>query len=69
MSFDILKTTISMPSCSPILAQLIRTVLLKEQRLVKNNRFRMSEVREVAKERQYVERICLKSFPNCISCY
>lgn len=69
MSFDILKTTISMPSCSPILAQLIKSVLIREQHLVKNNRFRMSEVAEIAKERAYVERICLKSYPNCISCY
>ena len=69
MSFDILKTTISMPSCSPQLHALIMAVLNKEKNLIKNNRFRMSEVREVAKERQYVEKICLKSFPNCISCY
>lgn len=69
MSFDILKTTISMPSCSPQLHTLIMAVLNKEKNLIKNNRFRMNEVIQVAEERQYVEKICLKSFPNCVSNY
>lgn len=69
MSFDILKSTIAMPSCSPALAELIKSVLIREQHLVKNNRFRMSEVAQIAQERTYVEKICLKSFPNCVSCY
>ena len=67
MGFDILKTTISAPSCSPKLHNLIIQVINKEKNLMRNQRFRMDEVRAVAQERAYVEKICLKSFPNCIS--
>ena len=68
-SFDILRNVISMPSCSHALHSMIVNFLTREQHLNHGNRFRMSDVAVIAKERAYLEKIALKSFPNAISNY
>ena len=65
--FDILKETITLPSTSPALVSLISNYLIRESHINHGNRFRMADVTKMAKERAYLEKLCYRSFPNCIS--
>lgn len=65
--FDILRTTLTMPSCSPALHSMIVNYLEREKNNHHGQRFRMTDFSELAKERKYLENICWRSFPNAIS--
>ena len=65
--FDILRATITMPSCSPSLHSMIVNYLAREQNCHHKDRFRMDEHAKLAQERRYLETLCWRSYPNAIS--
>jgi len=63
MSFDILKTVISIPSTSPELVRTITTFLHKEERLYSGvGEFNLKNIHNIAIERDLLEKRAFNSY-------